>query len=297
MKKFLLLTLSLFCLMNNMRAMDASSNCSRSAQADLQQQVSNITLLPPEMQLHAITWMLDVDTPENLLNSLIMICDSALIDTNLNALTTDQNLGYCLRVRLHNTGQSLTTLLNANYETVLHLLTRRQHVSARFFNVIQIAAGNQFNNLVSMQDNAQRTAVHNAAWNGHTACVHAILNTPGVNAQQLVFMQDIHQNTAVYCAARNGHTACVQALVNAPGVNAQLLVSIQNIHQNTTVHYAAWNGHTACVHALLNAAGVNAHNVISMRNNQQVTALDIAQQRGHQDIVALLQPYMNHNNQ
>ncbi|OWZ09429.1 hypothetical protein PHMEG_00017871 [Phytophthora megakarya] len=124
---------------------------------------------------------------------------------------------------------------------------------------------------IAMRDKNETTALHCAAYNGHTKVVLQLLDA---NAD--VSAEDKHGNTALHDAAQKGHMEVVSLLLKrgaklpARGLNGMVLLGAQG-------------GHTELVsHLLDRGADVNT------ADNNGMTALLCAAQGGHTEIVSCL---------
>eukprot|EP00937_MAST-01D_sp_MAST-1D-sp2_P000405 g405.t1 len=119
---------------------------------------------------------------------------------------------------------------------------------------------------VGGQDEDGSTALHLAAFHGHTGAV-AWLLAHGANASAV----DIHGFTAAHLAARNGHDEVLGALLSH-GVSP----FVESHTQASLVHMAAVGGHINVLPLLLHA-GCTLGSTTTNGN----TPLQVARQRGH----------------
>ncbi|XP_066264218.1 probable serine/threonine-protein kinase pats1 [Branchiostoma lanceolatum] len=127
---------------------------------------------------------------------------------------------------------------------------------------------------VNAANDAGYTALHDAAQNGHTGTVQALLKAGAtVDART---MQHMGNRTPLHLAAENGHTGPVQALL-AAGAD----INARDIMKKTPLHHAANDGHPECVKVLLKAG---ANTVIG--DEHKKTAEDLGVQ---EDVLKVFQ--------
>jgi ankyrin repeat protein len=114
------------------------------------------------------------------------------------------------------------------------------------------------------------TALHQAAWKGHTAILEKLLDA-GVKIETLT---NGSQN-ALHCAAQEGHLDVIEVLLKSahesPKINLSSWVNTKDEGGGTALHYAAWQGHTAIVEKLLDAGAK-----IDLKAKGNLTALQCA---------------------
>lgn len=118
-----------------------------------------------------------------------------------------------------------------------------------------------------------RTALHIAAWRGHTVLMECLL-THGIEFDA----RDKRGRTALHYAARHGHVECVQQLLNK-GV----LIDASDSRGQTPLHLAARWGHANVLSVLASAKG-NTH----ARDARGQLPLHLCARYGHLSCVALL---------
>ena len=96
------------------------------------------------------------------------------------------------------------------------------------------------NNSIDWYRNKQgHTALHAAAYYGHSECIGVLLDSPlGASTE----IKNDDGGTALHAAAQEGHTACVDVLVS---------IEIKNERGYTALLVATRQGHTACIGVLL----------------------------------------------
>lgn len=140
------------------------------------------------------------------------------------------------------------------------------------------------------------TPLATAAYNGHTACVNALLRAKGIDVNKA----DKNGETPLNLAVFQGHTDCMTALIRAgadvnkgekngitPLIQAAfrgraddmlaLLKAGANANQTakvgmTPLHVAAQQGHASCVKRLLRVPGIE----LNTENKEGKTPLDVA---------------------
>ncbi|KAL4239016.1 hypothetical protein ACF0H5_003720 [Mactra antiquata] len=132
----------------------------------------------------------------------------------------------------------------------------------------------KYHTKASLTNQLGYTALHIAAWNGHTACVKRLLEAEDV----LQDSQTSDYNTPLALAAHGGHLEVIKQLL-------PLGCHINNLDKDrdTPLHYAAYNGMTEAVELLIsNGADPN------IRNACDATPLWNAVFRGKKETVKLL---------
>ena len=107
--------------------------------------------------------VIDVDTPEKLLATLIWLGHATINNDNVAILASEALLVDILTERMAEEGQSVGTLLNKKKQTVLHLAAQRQNILPRIIRVICRAAGANVHDFILLKDAAN--------------CLHLVLRT------------------------------------------------------------------------------------------------------------------------
>ena len=190
---------------------------------------------------------------------------------------------------------------NAHGQTPLHLASMSgREQSARLL----INAGADIN----ISDNGQWTALHRAAFNGHSFIVGELIKAPHVHLNvrnenghtplHVAVMSDITlsarllidagadinisdngQWTALHTAAYSGYNFIVYMLIHTPHVN----LNVRDAKGQTPLYLASMSGRDPSVRLLINAGAD-----INISDNSQFTALHTAAFHGHHHIVDAL---------
>ena len=133
-------------------------------------------------------------------------------------------------------------------------------------------------------DNDFRVPLVEAAANGRTACVEALLAAPGIVVDQ-AGGPEYGDTRAIAIAAGHGHVACLRALLCVDGINVNGCDSEESV---APLAQAADNGHTACLVALLADRGVDVNQENCDWEDEGYTALHKAADGNHAGCVAAL---------
>jgi ankyrin repeat protein/tetratricopeptide (TPR) repeat protein len=173
--------------------------------------------------------------------------------------------------KLFNAGAKIETLTSASWNA-LHIATQYGH-----FDVIELllkfareSSKIDMSSWVNTKTKKGDTALHQAAWKGHTAILEKLLDA-GVKIETLT---NGSQN-ALHCAAQEGHLDVIEVLLKSahksPKINLSSWVNTKDGYGETALHTGAWKGHTAILEKLLDAgAGID------LKSKNGWTALQLA---------------------
>ncbi|WP_163388111.1 ankyrin repeat domain-containing protein, partial [Endozoicomonas acroporae] len=130
--------------------------------------------------------------------------------------------------------------------------------------------------LAKEKTNDAQTALHAAAFNGHTEAIQILLNFDLSLAKE----KDKYGYTALHFAAEKGHTEAIQILLKFD----RSLAKEKNKFGGTALHSAAYQGHTEAIRTLLDFDP----SLAKKKNKDGQTALHDAARKGHTEAIQTL---------
>lgn len=196
---------------------------------------------------------LDTSSPEKLHNSLVEIYRSLLKSDEFGA--TDEELGTLIANHLTQQNISLSSLINRGKESVFHCAIRSKNRSPHIIQILCIAAGNDAQKLITMNDVLGWSCIHLAVFFNQPTIFRILRNTAGTDAQAIIMQTDTSDLTVLHRASYHGFTDTVKEILNTPDIDVK--------------------------------------SVIMITNSYNETALDIAKDHKWDDVVAVLEPHTN----